>query len=268
LAEALRVMAPRADTGWLRRAAARLEAVAIPIREKRTRLQTPRGLWELGFAMMAEAEAAAQSRDVRRASRFHDGLIIAVLAARPMRRQTLLRMQVERHLLLQETSTRISFAADEVKERRPYERELPAELTRPIRRYLAVWRPLLLGERVSEYFWISEHGDRLSADRFYAMVTEVTTTAFGRPMSPHMFRDAAATAIATDVPAEIGIAMPILNHSSVTTISKHYIMPGSVPPPRRTPRSSRPCGAGFVERVLEVQPEQGARKKLASEAMQ
>jgi hypothetical protein len=56
-----------------------------------------RRLWQPGLDLMSEAEAADRVSPMRRARQFRDGLIIALLAARPMRRSTLLSMQFDQH---------------------------------------------------------------------------------------------------------------------------------------------------------------------------
>jgi integrase len=208
--------------------ASRLEARAVPTRRKRLRLQSLRRLWQLGLDLMTEAETADRVTPIRRARQFRDGLIIALLAARPMRRATLLSMQFDRHLILSDATACVCFDADEVKERRAYERELPSELVAPLHRYRSQWRPILLAGASTPDVWVTRGGRRLSADQLYTMVTGVTRVAFGVSMSPHLFRDAAATAIAVEAPADIGIVMPVLGHASSGTIERHYNQAGAI----------------------------------------
>jgi integrase len=49
-----------------------------------------------------------------------------------------------------------------------------------------------------------------------------TKAAFGVAVSPHLFRDSAATAIATDGPAHVRAIMPVLGHSRLATSETHY----------------------------------------------
>jgi hypothetical protein len=56
LADALRAMAEDHDWGWIMRASSRIREVAVPVRDKRSRLKSPHELADLGRATMAEAD--------------------------------------------------------------------------------------------------------------------------------------------------------------------------------------------------------------------
>jgi integrase/recombinase XerD len=222
LAMALRVMQPDQDLRWVATIAHRLMARAVPVRSKRRRLQSSATLFALGVRMMAAAEEEGTSARMDwRACRFRDGLIIAFLAVRPIRKATLLRMEIGRHLVVAPDAARFRFTADEVKEKRPDERALPA-LVEPVQRYLRHWRPRLLGGRADSHVWISTRGRQLSGDRLHSMIRDVTQAAFGVPMSAHLFRDAAVTTLALAAPAEIGVAKALLNHASPELMHRHY----------------------------------------------
>ena len=53
--------------------------------------------------------------------------------------------------------------------------------------------------------------------------SERTQVAFGVPISPHLFRDCAATTLAIEDPAHVGAAATILGHACSLTTHKHYI---------------------------------------------
>lgn len=99
LAEALRVMAPGADFPWLRRARARLKAGARPSRDKRRQIVPIRDLFLLGLELMERAERGDCPREVWRAALYRDGLMITMLACRPIRRGSLAAMRIGEHLV-------------------------------------------------------------------------------------------------------------------------------------------------------------------------
>ncbi len=80
LGHALRVMVPDDDWGWISRAAYRLEGMAIPVRDKATRLQSPIRLIALGMQLMSRADAALGNPTSALARDYRDGLLIAFLA--------------------------------------------------------------------------------------------------------------------------------------------------------------------------------------------
>jgi hypothetical protein len=96
--QALYEMAKVLDTGrdwrWIRRVESRVRARHMPARTKRDRMVGAADLLALGCKLMAEAPA--QSTDRLRAMQFGDGLIIALLAARPLRVRNLTRLELDR----------------------------------------------------------------------------------------------------------------------------------------------------------------------------
>ena len=56
----------------------------------------------------------------------------------------------------------------------------------------------------------------------YDRIRARTKAAFGAPLNPHLFRDAAATTIAILDPARVRIAAPVLGHKTFTTTERHY----------------------------------------------
>ena len=56
----------------------------------------------------------------------------------------------------------------------------------------------------------------------YERVIRRTRYAFGKSISPHLFRDCAATSIAIEDPEHVRITANILGHTSLTTSERHY----------------------------------------------
>lgn len=119
LGNALRAMAPRGDWGWILRGANRLCARATPVRDKRARLQMPNLLEDLGLKVMAGVEASTEVRPMWRAADYRDGLIIALLAHRPLRARNLTMIECGRHLVWESGVWRLVFTTDETKTREP-----------------------------------------------------------------------------------------------------------------------------------------------------
>ena len=90
---ALRAIAPDGDWRWIPRDADRLRARARPVRDKRPRLQSVEALLELGLKTIADAEVATDKRPAWRAANYRDGLLIALLACRPVRRRNIIMIE-------------------------------------------------------------------------------------------------------------------------------------------------------------------------------
>jgi integrase/recombinase XerD len=241
LYDALRAMAPEADWAWLLEIYRTLCAAVRPVRDKRPRLRSVEEVAALGERLMETAEAATRLSAVRRAVLFRDGLMVAMLSHRPVRLKNFAGMRLGRQLNKVGGNWHILLAAHETKTRVPYQAVLPFALVSKLERYLDLYRPILLrGNRVSDptnkiyrerktlndpgldAVWISEVGTHLKQEALAARIAKRTGAAFGLSISPHLFRDVAATSIAVDNPKHIGDASLVLGHAGHTTTQKHY----------------------------------------------
>lgn len=93
------------------------------------------------------------------------------------------------------------------------------------RHYLSDVRPVLLRKQTGEdsgWLWIGRRGCQLHADLISITVTRATKRHLGKPVSPHMFRDCAATDIAYLDSEHVGITEDILGHAVLATSQKYY----------------------------------------------
>ena len=147
LAEALRVMAPEADLSYLGRARARLKARARPVRNKRAQMMPSRDLVGLGLDLMRQAERGEAARPLWQAAMYRDGLMILMLASRPIRRASFAGLRLGQHLVKRGDTYVLLLTEDETKNHRRFEQPLPAALTsldralpRPLPADAAGWR--------------------------------------------------------------------------------------------------------------------------------
>jgi integrase/recombinase XerD len=242
LYDAMRVMAPETDWDWLSGLRRTLTAGARSARDKLPSLRPIGELEDLGQRLMDEAESAAEWPARRRAVLFRDGLAIALLARRPVRLKNLAAMRLGRHLVKVGGSWQMLFGAHETKSHVLYEGKVPATLAPRLERYLDVHRPVLLrgkGVRdragntpVSEgetsippevdAVWVSEVGTQIEQEALAHRIVKHTKAAFGRSVSPHLFRDCAATSMALDNPKHIGDASLVLGHAGHRMAERHY----------------------------------------------
>jgi site-specific recombinase XerD len=230
LGRAMRALAPVADWSWLSRAADRMRAEAAPVREKRSRMQEVQALADLGLGLMRRAQASDEHFAIQRAALYRDGLIIALLAHRPLRIRTFAAVTLGQHLTRRDKEWRLAFAAADTKTRQPLEMPFPDGLVPCLELYLGQHRPVLLrGKPVpgqarppTSALWIAKGGRMMSSDAISVQITTHTRTAFGQPVNPHLFRDCAATSIAIQDPEHVRMIAPILGHSTIATSERHY----------------------------------------------
>jgi integrase/recombinase XerD len=170
LYDAMRVLAGKCDWSWLAQLLATLRCRAEPVRDKRNRLRPVGELIQLGRRLMTEAEMARGWSAQRRAVQYRDGLIIAVLAYRPVRLSNLAAIRLGQHLVEQNGLFWIIFSAAETKTHQRYEAIFPEALVPDLNRYLTRHRPeLLKGEQKPfpaelDALWVSEVATPLDAD--------------------------------------------------------------------------------------------------------
>jgi hypothetical protein len=94
---ALRVMVPTHNWHWLKSVVRRLERDVIP-KAKRHRMVDSELLFDLGITLMDRADLQPDANPLQKAILYRDGLLIAILAARPLRRRTLSAIRLNQHI--------------------------------------------------------------------------------------------------------------------------------------------------------------------------
>ena len=157
---------------------------------------SPVALLQLGQKLMAEWQARAAHDPRLNAMDYRDGLMIAFLALCPLRVANLAAMQIGKHLSYAAERPRVAFEASEMKGRCALEFDFPAELEAALALPPHVHRMLCGGAQLGAPLWPSLHkGKRqMTAHGIYTRITHITAAHLGHPVTPHMFRDAAATA--------------------------------------------------------------------------
>ena len=227
LYDAIRVMAPEVSWGWLREIVTRLEINMTPGTHKAARIRDSEVLLSLGIELMDAAKTATMNADewTRRCAAidYRDGLMIALLAARPIRRRNLATISIGRQLVRLGSRWSLVFDAAETKNHRSLEFPVPETLVPYIDEYIARVRGAIPGAGRHDGLWASREGAPLTGQRVYDRVVLRTREAFGTPIPPHLFRDCAASSLARRDPAHVGAAAQLLGHADHRTTEKFYI---------------------------------------------
>jgi integrase/recombinase XerD len=233
LAMAMHAMAPASEWGWLWDIVNRLKRSVVPSRNKRARLVPSRELVALGIELMNEAADGGTKGPQYEAGRYRDGLMIALLAARPYRLRNFASIEIGRHLIQIGGRHYLRFEAAETKTHKAMELPFPKGLVAYLQNYLTFYRPLLLmgyghtrvpNEQAATMsgLWISIFGNKMPDVSVHGRVVELTRRKFGHSINPHLFRDCAATSIATEDPQQAHIIMTILGHATLATSERYY----------------------------------------------
>ena len=222
--EALRVMCPRADLDPLRRLVRRLQAVARKQERVRPNMVSTDELYTAGLARMTRiAQTAYEKRDVK-AVRFGDGLLMAMLACKPIRLRNIIETRVGVNLARVGDIYVLQFAPADTKNGQPIRAQLPGSLTPFIDDWLTKYRPVLLRGRASDALWISSYRQPMAAATLTARFYMATEQELGVRMSPHRVRHCLATSVALGLPEKARMLPPLLDHKSDATARKYYVM--------------------------------------------
>jgi hypothetical protein len=197
----------------------------VPARDKRN-LRHSDELLSLGFALMDRAEGL---EGLDSAITYRDGLIIALLSLLPLRRRNLEGLRIGSSLLRQASHWFVVLSEDDTKTHSVYEAPVPDILTAKLDRYVAHYRQILKvrtgrwSKPLESALWASKDGSPMTQMAIYDRIRARTKEAFGEPVNPHLFRDAAATTLAVADPEHVRVAAPLLGHRTFATTERHYL---------------------------------------------
>ena len=112
----------------------------------------------------------------------------------------------------------------------PWEADVPGPAAGLLRIYLQETRPLLAARAgfADDHLWLGRKGQKLGEDYLGTLISNGVERMTGTPVSPHLFRDAAATTLSRHNPKAAGLIKPVLAHSREGTAEKHYIHASSI----------------------------------------
>jgi integrase/recombinase XerD len=218
------LLAPELDWSFINRLASRIRARHKPAREKSRILMTDE-LAQLGYDLMHAAQGDDSISD---AVHYRDGLMIALLAYVPIRRKNFTALEIGSSIVRRQGQWFIQLTPEQTKTHAWFETTLPPALEPYLQRYLDFYRPMLVAckgrwqKPTGDFLWISNHGSPMTQDGLYSRICRQTGERFGEHCSPHMFRDAAASTLATEAPEYVRLAAPLLGHRSFQTTEKYY----------------------------------------------
>jgi site-specific recombinase XerD len=215
------LVAPYRDLNWL-----------IDIERQLFSEMRPRAKWdrivytdipvEAGLALMSEAETSRRPK-LTRARLFRNGLMIALLGYCPIRLKNYAALEIGSSFLNVDGTWWIVLTAAETKEKRPDERPVPADLTDSIKRYLEIYRPILMrGDIGSNALWIAMNGKPMSYASMGELITEITRMTLGVNVNPHLFRAAGVTTLATRAGDQPHAGGALLHHRPGPAAQENY----------------------------------------------
>lgn len=189
---------------------------------KTGRIRSTAELWQLGVALATDG-AGGPPHALREARRRRDGAMIATLSLLPIRRNAFCNLELGTNVDPYSTY-RVTVDADLSKTGRVRSALPPVELISILDDYLHHVRPFLASRArlPDSTLWLNDRGQRLAPNTMTGRITTATRQALGIAVSPHLFRDAAATTLTTQSPKDARAIREILGHSGFDTVDRHY----------------------------------------------
>ena len=220
----LRASSPPDGVAWLTKLGHRMVNTAVPIRPKLPRMASLPAVFNLANELMAAGLEALEKGKVSGAVTFRDGLLIAFLAYRPMRLRNLALLRLGDNFLVEGDQLRLDIPARATKKGVSTANAVPDKLVEPFQQYLARVRPVLGRNSTTDpgWLWLGRRGKPLTDQGIWSRVSKLCQKHLGKNMTPHLFRDCAATQIAISAPAMIGITKDILGHATLASSQNSY----------------------------------------------
>ncbi len=213
------------DWSWLKIIAKRIAAQATPKLDPSQGI-TSAMLFALGIQLMAEAEnsACVAGRITKEdALTYRDGMIIALLAAVPLRKRTFAALTINQHLVKVGSGWLLDIPAADTKTRRALEFPIPDALSDSMNLHLTMFRTAIPGANRHQALWPSAKGRPMRGGAIYDAVRRRTFERFGLAVNLHRFRGAAGNLWSISDPKNVRGAKDLLGHTGFGTTERHYI---------------------------------------------
>lgn len=222
----LSAAAPEADWSRHRHLVNRLlrEARRSPSKRKIGRVLPSGTLLDAG-ERLASTISQEQHTALASALMVRDGAMVALLALMPMRRRSFTELRLGTSVLVSSDRIVVSLSPEMTKNGLPWEAQVPESGVGLLRRYIDETRPWLMnrGQQDHDALWVGRCGEPIKDAAIALRIATATTRMTGVRVSPHLFRDAAATTLARQSPADARLIRPLLAHSGFGTAERHYI---------------------------------------------
>jgi integrase len=223
LRTAQHIMAPGRDFDWITRPdGVSLDALLKQLPREDMVLPSALELFEWGLSLMVDEKLPTEAfARIEYCRRYRNGLIIALLACRAPRLESLSRMRLGKNLERVNGEYWVRLESLIVKNRRTLEYSLPANLTSYLDRYLTEIRPQVLDPASTDAAWGNGDGGGYSYRSIGTMIFRQSEVRFGESFGAHRFRHALASTLAAADPSNPGLAAAVLGITEAV-VNEHY----------------------------------------------
>ena len=156
----MKAMAPDVNWRWLADVCNALHRNSLPQKPKATRMRPTGEIYAAAIAELDRLLATPLKRRIERVA-YRDTLMLAMLAARPLRLKNFTNLLIGKHLLREGATWLLVIPGEETKTKQPLEHALPAHLNPYLQVYLEKVRPSFGSARGGQSLWLTFEGTPL-----------------------------------------------------------------------------------------------------------
>ena len=169
---------------------------------------------------------AGHTEDPANARAAQCALAVKLLTVAPLRIDNLAGLEVDRHLVRppargKTRPVHIVIPACEIKNKAPFEVELPPDTAAMLEDYLAHYHPRLSAHR-SAFLFPNQSGNRCNTTSFATRISQLICREPGIVMNVHLFRHMAVKLHLAAHPNDLETVRRMLGHSSLATTTRNY----------------------------------------------
>ena len=221
----LKTLSPAQSLERHRKLARHYQRIAdrTPSRRKQGRIVKTGVLVDAGVAhYKLHQDTASSSTECACACR--DAMMVTLLALMPMRRHSFTNLELGRSLLRTHAGWRVVLDSFDLKSGQYWEASVPEPAESLLTHYVDVVRPRLKvpGGLDAGRLWLTKNGTPYEDGSLGAWIKQLTFRLIGVAISPHFFRDCAATTMALSSARDARGIRALLGHASDRTSERHY----------------------------------------------
>lgn len=221
----LRTLAPPEAVETHRKLARHYQRItdATPSHRKQGRIVETGVLVDAGVTHYLQHRDLA-SGSIRSARACRDALMITLLALMPMRRRAFAHLELGRSLQRTASGWRVVLEASDLKYGQYWEATVPEPAASLLGHYVDVIRPRLKVVGATDFgrLWLTKNGTPYKEGHLGVWIKGLTFRLIGVAISPHLFRDCAATTMALSSAKDARGIRALLGHASERTAERHY----------------------------------------------
>lgn len=226
----LRATAPNADIEWLRILNRQFQQDCRDQGSNNPEPPRPSELLGVGVDLMEDTDGRLQIAALTAAKNYRDGLLIALMALRSVRRRPWSEMDLGTNLFAADDEYTLRLLKANSKTGDQYRAPIPKRIVPYLRKYLTVCRPILVeayrlrSNLATNAVFVSPKTGRMSGTVIHRQVTRWTKHYLGRAVSPQEFRRATATEASRIDPLLAYTAAAINGHKGLRVGQQYYDM--------------------------------------------